>query len=79
MKFQWLSEPGFWLMIAGAVLVAFGFLGLASTRNKEAASETGPQRNDGVHPINPDADPPAPRHKMPPVPRLLVSTRHDNE
>ena len=26
------SEPGFWIMIAGAVLLAFGFLGLAFSR-----------------------------------------------
>ncbi|MBR1193877.1 LPXTG cell wall anchor domain-containing protein [Bradyrhizobium sp. AUGA SZCCT0240] len=27
----------YWLMIAGALLVAIGFLGLAFTRNKQAA------------------------------------------
>ncbi|MBR1143679.1 LPXTG cell wall anchor domain-containing protein [Bradyrhizobium sp. AUGA SZCCT0431] len=28
----------YWLMIAGALLVAIGFLGLAFTRNKQAAN-----------------------------------------
>jgi hypothetical protein len=29
----------YWLMIAGAVLIAIGFLGLAFTRNKEAVTQ----------------------------------------
>jgi hypothetical protein len=37
-----------WLMIAGAILIAMGFLGLAFARNKEVAT-------------NPDSEPPAPR------------------
>jgi hypothetical protein len=45
-----------WLMIAGAILIAPSFIGLAFTRNKEAA-------------MNPDLDPPAPRQQMPPVPK----------
>jgi len=36
-----------WLMIAGAILIAIGFLGLAFARNKEVAT-------------NPDSEPPAP-------------------
>ena len=43
-----------WLMIAGAILIAMGFLGLAFTRNKEVAT-------------NPDSEPTAPRSKMPPL------------
>ncbi|MGZ7091210.1 MAG: hypothetical protein ACXVKH_17220 [Candidatus Angelobacter sp.] len=27
-----LSEPGFWVMIAGAIICAYGFLGLAFSR-----------------------------------------------
>jgi hypothetical protein len=63
-----------WLIIAGAIFILFGFLGLAFTRNGEAASETRPQGNDGVPPMNPDPDPPAPRQKMPPKPPLLDSS-----
>jgi len=56
-----------WLMIAGAILIAMGFLGLALTRNKEAA-------------MNPHPEPPAPLRKMPPLPKPLDSSRHeDNE
>jgi hypothetical protein len=54
-----------WLMIAGAILIAASFIGLALTRNKEAAT-------------NPDPEPTAPRQQMPPVPRLLDSNK-DNE
>jgi hypothetical protein len=54
-----------WLMIGGAILIAIGFLGLALTRNKEVAP-------------NPDPEPPVPRPKMPPLPRLLDSSSHDN-
>jgi hypothetical protein len=50
-----------WLMIGGALLIAIGFLGLAFTRNKEVAT-------------NPDLEPPVPRPKMPPLPRLLDSS-----
>ena len=38
-----------WLMIAGAILIPMGFLGLAFTRNKEVAT-------------NPDSGPPAKDH-----------------
>jgi hypothetical protein len=51
-----------WLMIAGALLVAIGFMGLAFTRNKEVATN------------NPGSEPPAPRSKMPPLPELLDSS-----
>jgi hypothetical protein len=50
-----------WLMIAGAILIAMGLLGLAFARNKEVAT-------------NPDSEPPAPRSKMPPLPRRLDSS-----
>jgi hypothetical protein len=53
-----------WLMIGGAILIAMGFLGLAFTRNKEAAT-------------NPDSEPPAPRSKMPPLPSLLDSSKEN--
>jgi len=55
-----------WLMIAGAILVAVGFLGLAFARNKEAA-------------MNPHPEPSAPRPKMPPLPRLLDSSSHKDD
>ncbi len=48
----------YWLMIAGAILIAMGFLGLVFTRNKQAAT-------------NPDSEPPVPRPQMPPLPNLL--------
>jgi hypothetical protein len=54
-----------WPMIGGAILIAMGFLGLAFTRNKEVAT-------------NPDS-PPVPRPKMPPLPRLLDSSSHQEE
>jgi hypothetical protein len=50
-----------WLMIGGAILIVIGFLGLAFTRNKEVATTA-------------DSEPPAPRSKMPPLPRLLDSS-----
>jgi hypothetical protein len=53
-----------WLMIGGAILTAIGFLGLAFARNKEVAT-------------NPDSEPPAPRSKMPPLPRRLDSSSHE--
>jgi hypothetical protein len=49
-----------WLMIAGAVLIATGLLGLVFTRIKQSAT-------------NPDQELPAPQ--MPPLPSLLDSTR----
>ena len=52
-----------WLMIAGAILIAMGFLGLALTRNKEVEVDSHPE-------------PPAPRQKMPPLPSLLYSSNH---
>jgi hypothetical protein len=52
-----------WLVIAGAVLIAVGFLGLAFTRNNEVAT-------------NSDSEPPVPGSKMPPLPRLLDSSSH---
>jgi hypothetical protein len=55
-----------WLMIAGAILIAMGFLGLAFFRNKEVAT-------------NPDSEPPAPRSKMPPLPTLLDSSKETND
>ena len=51
-----------WLMIAGAILVALGFLGLVFTRNRQAAT-------------NPVSEPTAPHSQMPPLPRLLNSSR----
>jgi hypothetical protein len=51
-----------WLMIAGAILVAMGFLGLVFTRNRQAAT-------------NPDSEPTVPHSQMPPLPRLLNSSR----
>jgi hypothetical protein len=51
-----------WLMIAGAVLIAMGVLGLAFTRNKEAATPA----------------PPSSHTQMPPLPRLLDSSRRKN-
>jgi hypothetical protein len=51
-----------WLMIAGAALIAMGILGLALTRNKESAT---PEQ-------------PLARHKMPPLPNLLDSSRRKN-
>jgi hypothetical protein len=53
----------YWLMIAGAILIAMGFLGLLFTRNKHAATD-------------PDSEPPVPRPQMPPLPNLLDSSRH---
>jgi hypothetical protein len=53
-----------WLMIGGAILIAIGCLGLALTRNKEVAP-------------NHDPEPPVPRPKMPPLPRLLDSSSHN--
>jgi hypothetical protein len=55
-----------WLMIGGALLIAIGFLGLAFTRNKEVAT-------------NPDSEPPVPRSKMQPLPRLLDSSSHEDK
>jgi hypothetical protein len=52
-----------WLMIAGAVLVAGGFFGLAFTRNRYAGT----------------SEPPLERPQMPPLPKLLdSSTRKSN-
>ena len=57
-----------WLMIAGAILIAVGFVGLAFTRNKEVAID------------DPHPEPAAPLRKMPPLPKPLDSSRHeDNE
>jgi hypothetical protein len=55
-----------WLMIAGAILIPMGFLGLAFTRNKEVAT-------------NPVSEPPTPRSKMPPLPTLLDSLKETND
>jgi hypothetical protein len=49
-----------WLMIAGAVLIALGFLGLVVTRNKAT---------------NLDSEPSVMRPQLPPLPRLLDSSR----
>jgi hypothetical protein len=54
-----------WLIIAGAILIAVSFIGLALTRNKEVA-------------MNPDPEPHTPRQQIPPVPRLLDSNK-DND
>jgi len=54
-----------WLMIGGAILVVMGFLGLAFTRNGEVATNS--------------ESPPEPLSKMPPLPRLLDSSRHKGE
>jgi hypothetical protein len=54
-----------WLMIGGAILAVMGFLGLAFTRNKEAA-------------INPKS-PTEPRPKMAPLPRLLDSSSRNRD
>jgi len=52
-----------WLMIAGAVLITIGFLGLALTRkNKEVATP----------------EPPLSRPQMPPLPKLLDSSSRKN-
>jgi hypothetical protein len=55
-----------WLILAGSILVAMGFLGLVFFRNRRAA--TGPV-----------LEPPSPRSKMPPMPDLLDSSRRKNE
>jgi hypothetical protein len=55
-----------WLMIAGAILIAMGFLGLVFTRNKQAAT-------------NPDSEPPVLPPQMPPLPSLLDSSRHQGQ
>jgi len=51
-----------WLIIAGTISVAMGFLGLVFTRNRQAAT-------------NPDSGPTGPRTQMPPMPSLLDSSR----
>jgi hypothetical protein len=56
----------YWLMIAGAISIAMGSLGLVFTRSKQAAT-------------NPDSEPPIPRPQMPPLPRLLDSSRHEGQ
>lgn len=52
-----------WLMIAGAILVTIGFLGLALSRNKQAATDA-------------DQEPTVPTPRMPPLPNLLDTSRH---
>jgi len=39
------SDPGFWIMMAGALLIAFGFLGLAISRMGKGRSARSPNRN----------------------------------
>jgi hypothetical protein len=51
-----------WLIIGGAILIAMGFLGLAFTRNKEAAPP----------------EPPSSHTQMPPLPKLLDSSSRKN-
>jgi hypothetical protein len=51
-----------WLIIGGAILIAMGFLGLAFTRNKEAATP----------------EPPSSHTQMPPLPKLLDSSSRKN-
>jgi hypothetical protein len=51
-----------WLMIAGAVLTVMGFVSLAFTRNKEAATP----------------ELPSSRTRMPPLPKLLDSSSRKN-
>ena len=33
-----LSEPGFWIIVAGGLLVTIGFIGFAFTRNRQTAN-----------------------------------------
>jgi hypothetical protein len=51
-----------WLMIAGAVLIAVGLLGLAFIRNREAEIP----------------EPPSSHTRMPPLPKLLDSSSRKN-
>lgn len=37
-----LSEPGFWIIVAGGLLVTIGFIGLAFTRNRQSATSEQP-------------------------------------
>jgi hypothetical protein len=37
-----LSEPGFWIIVAGGLLVAIGFIGFAFTRNRQSATSERP-------------------------------------
>jgi hypothetical protein len=51
-----------WLMIGGAILIVMGFLGLAFTRNREAATSA----------------PPSSHPQMPTLPKLLDSLNRKN-
>ena len=62
MDLLWSIELPHWLMIAGAILVSMGFLGLVFTRNRQAAT-------------NPESEPTKPPSQMPPLPSLLNSSR----
>jgi hypothetical protein len=53
-------------MIAGAILIAIGFLGLAMSRNKEISA-------------NPDSEPARQHVPTPPLPRLLDSSSQATE
>jgi hypothetical protein len=61
-----------WLMIAGAVLVVIGFLGLAFARDNQ--DQTDPVANEGSVP---KPEPPAPSPQMPGQPRLLDSSHNE--
>jgi hypothetical protein len=54
-----------WLMIGGVGLIAMGFLGLAFTRDEEVAPK--------------HESPPEERPKMPPLPKLLGSSRRKDD
>jgi len=56
-----------WLMIAGAGLVAIGFIGLALARNRETATKSDSD-DDSVESLEQ-------RLRMPPMPPLLDSSR----
>jgi hypothetical protein len=64
-----------WLMIAGAVLVVIGFLGLAFATDKQG--QTDPVANEGSVP-DADSEPPAPS-SQPERPRLLDSSHSKQE
>jgi hypothetical protein len=51
-----------WLIIGGVILIAMGFLGLAFTRNKEAATPESPSSHT----------------QMAPLPKLLDSSSRKN-
>lgn len=42
-----------WLMIAGAILIAIGCLGLVFSRNRQAASNPDPDPDSALHDLQP--------------------------